>query len=246
MADILVVENALKTFGALRAVDDVSLSVRDGEIFGVAGPNGSGKSTLFNIITAIPFHADGGSIVFGGKAIERMPAYQICREGIARTFQTETDFETLSLLDNVKLGTVYGGGAAMTEDERVALAIEQLEFVGLTENYDQPSADISVFDKKRLMIASALATRPRLLLLDEPASGLTRPEIRETIKLIRKLNDAGLTILLIEHVLPLLLTVSHRLMVLNFGQVLAEGDPKDVVKKKEVIEAYLGTRRDDG
>ena len=245
MADILVVDSALKTFGALRAVDGVSLSVRDGEIFGVAGPNGSGKSTLFNIITSIPFHADAGQIAFDGKSIERMPAYQICREGIARTFQTETDFETLSLLDNVKLGTVYGHGSGLSEAERVSLAVEMLEFVGLTEDYDQPSADISVFDKKRLMIASALATRPRLLLLDEPASGLTRPEIRETVKLIRKLNEAGLTILLIEHVLPLLLTVSHRLMVLNFGQVLAEGDPQDVVKKPEVMEAYLGTRRDN-
>ena len=245
MADILVVDSALKTFGALRAVDDVSLTVREGEIFGVAGPNGSGKSTLFNIITAIPFHADGGQIVFDGQSIERMPAYKICREGIARTFQTETDFETLSLLDNVKLGTVFGHGTGLSEAESMSLAIEMLQFVGLTDDYDQPSEDISVFDKKRLMIASALATRPRLLLLDEPASGLTRPEIRETVKLIRKLNEAGLTILLIEHVLPLLLTVSHRLMVLNFGQVLAEGDPQEVVKNEEVIEAYLGRRGDD-
>ncbi|MBM3517135.1 MAG: ABC transporter ATP-binding protein [Alphaproteobacteria bacterium] len=246
MADVLVVENVVKTFGALRAVDGVSLSVREGEVFGVAGPNGSGKSTLFNIITGIPFHADSGRILFDGTPIERMPPHAICRAGIARTFQTETDFETLSLFDNVKLGTVYGHARGMSEEEQRRVTRETLEFVGLGGDHDRPAGDISVFDKKRLMIASALATKPRLLLLDEPASGLTRPEIRETSALIRRLSETGVTIVLIEHVLPLLLTVSNRLMVLNFGQVLTEGHPKEVVKNEQVIEAYLGKRGDHG
>ena len=184
--------------------------------------------------------------MFDGKSIERMPAYKICREGIARTFQTETDFETLSLLDNVKLGTVFGHGTGLSEAESMSLAIEMLQFVGLTDDYDQPSEDISVFDKKRLMIASALGHPATLAVVGRAGIGPhppRDPRYREADPQTQR--SRGWTILLIEHVLPLLLTVSHRLMVLNFGQVLAEGDPQEVVKNEEVIEAYLGRRSDD-
>ena len=247
MDDILVVDAVCKSFGALRAVADVSLSVRQGEIFGIAGPNGSGKSTLFNIITSIPYAADSGKILFEGKAIQGKRPHNICRAGIARTFQRETAFDTLTTRENVRLGAVYGTpslDAAMCRER----AREALASVGIAEtNFERPAAELSVFDKKRLMLASALATGPKLLLMDEPASGLTSPEIDETIDIIRRVNEDGVTVLVIEHVLPLLLTVSHRLMVLNKGEILVTGAPDDVVRDPLVVEAYLGSRkREDG
>ena len=242
MDSILVVDGVSKSFGSLRAVDDVSLSVEQGEIFGIAGPNGSGKSTLFNIITSIPFPADSGRIVFEGKQIQRMRANRICRSGLARTFQKETAFDTLSTLDNVILGSTYGRGTDDSAESR-RQASETLEFVGVgADQFERPAAELSVFDKKRLMIASAIVTEPRVLLLDEPASGLTKPEIDETIDLIRRLNERGVTLLVIEHVLPLLLTVSARLLVLNHGSELVTGTPDDVIRDPHVVEAYLGSR----
>ena len=248
MEPILVADRVSKSFGSLRAVDEVSLSVEQGEIFGIAGPNGSGKSTLFNIVTSIPFPSDSGRVVFEGKEIQRMRANRICRFGLARTFQKETAFDTLSTLDNVILGSTYGRGTNNSAESR-RQAAETLEFVGIAEDqFDRPAAELSVFDKKRLMIASAIVTEPRVLLLDEPASGLTKPEIDETIDLIRRLNERGVTLLVIEHVLPLLLplplllTVSARLLVLNHGSELVTGTPDDVIRDPRVVEAYLGTR----
>lgn len=247
MDQILIVEDACKLFGSLRAVDNVSFGVEAGEIFGIAGPNGSGKSTLFNIITSIPFPADAGRIVFDGRAIHRMRANQICRAGVARTFQKETAFDSLSTFDNVVLGSVYGLGRAGAGGEAGEAAREALVFVGIEDDqFHRPAGELSVFDKKRLMLASALATRPRVLLLDEPASGLTQPEIDQTIELVRRVNGEGVTVLLIEHVLPLLLSVSNRLMVLNQGQELVTGDPDAVMRDERVVEAYLGSSRAHG
>ncbi len=242
MEPILVADRVSKSFGSLRAVDEVSFEVAPQEIFGIAGPNGSGKSTLFNIITSIPFPADSGRVVFEGKEIQRMRANQVCRSGLARTFQKETAFDTLSTLDNVILGATYGGGAGEYGASREAAA-EALAFVGIgEEQFARPASELSVFDKKRLMIASAIVTKPRVLLLDEPASGLTKLEIDETIDLIRRLNESGITVLVIEHVLPLLLTVSARLLVLNHGSELTTGTPDDVIRDPRVVEAYLGSR----
>ena len=246
MDSILSVERVSKSFGSLRAVDEVSFSVARGEIFGIAGPNGSGKSTLFNIVTAIPFPADRGRVVFEGKQIQRMAAHRICRAGLSRTFQKETAFDSLTALDNVILGATYGhlegDDADSLERARAALA-----FVGIDEDQVQrPASELSVFDKKRLMLASALATGPRVLLLDEPASGLTKLEIDDTIDLIRRLSERGITVLVIEHVLPLLLTVSARLLVLNNGKELVSGTPDDVIRDPRVVEAYLGSRARHG
>jgi branched-chain amino acid transport system ATP-binding protein len=240
---LLEVDGVSKSFGALRAVDRVSLSVDPGEIFGVAGPNGSGKSTLFNIISGIPFGPDEGRVIFGGQDLRGFKGHQIARLGLARTFQRETSFDTLSLFDNVLVGATYGRGGR--HDGSVARSVtEALGFAGFAaESFGRPAAELSVYDRKCLMLASALAMSPRALLLDEPASGLSKPEIEQLIALIRRIAARGVAILLIEHVLTVLLALSQRLMVLNQGSVLVLGDPDSVVQNPEVIRAYLGERK---
>jgi branched-chain amino acid transport system ATP-binding protein len=242
MAPILRCEGVAKAFGALRAVDGVSFAVEAGETFGIAGPNGSGKSTLFNVITGVPYPADAGRIIFEGRRIEHMAPHRICRAGIARTFQRDAAFPALTVRQNVRLAAVYGRPAER-HPAAGTMAEELLAFVGIAEHvYERPAGEVSSFDRKKLMIASALATAPRLLLLDEPASGLTKPEIGVLISLIRKLKGQGVTVLVIEHVLSMLLTLSERLMVLNQGQVLTIGRPDEVVRDPGVVEAYLGSR----
>lgn len=246
MADLLTVEKVTKTFGALRAVDDISFQVSEGEVLGIAGPNGSGKSTLFNALTAIPYPANAGRITFRGRRIDRLSPHRIARLGIARTFQTETDFETLSVLDNAMIPLIAAKTGA-SHGERLRLAEETCALVGLEADLERPASELSIFDRKLLMLASALALKPKLLLLDEPASGLSRPEVQKTTETIRHINAMGVTIMLIEHVIPLLLSVSQRLIVLNFGRKLAEGEPERVVRDPRVVEAYLGAEaRDDG
>jgi branched-chain amino acid transport system ATP-binding protein len=240
---LLTVERVSKSFGALRAVDAVSLEVLQGQIFGIAGPNGSGKSTLFNVISGIPFGADTGRVTFNGRDLHGLKGHQIARLGLARTFQRETSFDALSVFDNALMGATYGlGGRA--SGPTAGLVADALVFVGFDpEQYGRPAAELSVYDRKCLMLASALSMRPTLLMLDEPASGLTRPEIETLIALIRRIAARGIAILLIEHVLTVLLALSQRLMVLNQGSVLTEGDPEEVVRNPDVIRAYLGERR---
>lgn len=240
---LLEVDGVIKSFGDLRAVDGVSFTVREGEIFGIAGPNGSGKSTLFNIITGIPFRLDHGRVLFDGREIQRLRPHAIARAGLARTFQRETSFDSLSLFENALLGVTYGLAHLRGAARREAVA-EALAFVGFdSADFDRPAAALSVYERKCLMLGSALAMQPRMLLLDEPASSLTRPEIETTIALIREVAARGITILLIEHVLTLLLALSQNLLVLNQGQILAEGPPDAVVADPRVVEAYLGRRR---
>ena len=240
---LLEVDGVSKSFGALRAVDRVSLSVDPGEIFGVAGPNGSGKSTLFNVISGIPFGPDEGRVIFGGQDLRGFKGHQIARLGLARTFQRETSFDTLSLFDNVLVGATYGR-AGRHDGTVVRSVTEALGFVGFeADSFGRAAAELSVYDRKCLMLASALAMSPRALLLDEPASGLTKPEIEQLIALIRRIAARGVAILLIEHVLTVLLALSQRLMVLNQGSVLVLGDPDSVVQNPEVIRAYLGERK---
>jgi branched-chain amino acid transport system ATP-binding protein len=240
---LLEVENVSKAFGSLKAVDGVSFKVAAGEIFGVAGPNGSGKSTLFNVITGIPFGPDSGSVRLGGTELKGKSGNEIARLGLARTFQRETSFDGLTVFENALMGAGYGkpGRAAATVRESAA---EALEFVGLgTAVFGRLASELSVFDRKCLMLATAIAMEPQILLLDEPASSLTKPEIETSIGLIRRTAERGITIVLIEHVLTFLMSLSQHLMVLNQGRVLAAGDPKSVIADERVIEAYLGTRR---
>jgi branched-chain amino acid transport system ATP-binding protein len=240
LSELLLVETVSKSFGRVPAVDSVSFFVAENEILGIAGPNGAGKTTLFNLISGLPFHADTGRIFLQGTPIHKKLPHSICQMGLARTFQRETVFETMSVLENVLVGAVFGHETRKHRPQD--LALDALEIVGLAGHQNEQARHLPLFDKKRLMLASALVTQPILLMLDEPAAGLNRLEIQQTIALIRSINARGITIVLIEHVLPLLLELSQRIMVLNQGQKLAEGIPSEIVQNDQVIEAYLGRR----
>ena len=229
---LLEVDHAVKAFGGLIAVNDVSFAAAAGERLGIAGPNGSGKSTLFNLITGVPYGPTSGQVRFQGRRIDGWPAHRIARAGLMRTFQKDAEFPDLNARDTVGLASVYARGGA---------ADEALDLVAFEEDRrDLPTAALSVYEKKQLMIASAMVAQPRLLMLDEPASGLTRPEIKALDTLLLDINRTGVAVVLIEHVLSLLLSVSERLIVLNQGAILAAGEPSEVVKDPHVIEAYLG------
>ena len=235
---VLEVGEVTKSFGSLTAVDRVSFAVETGQIYGIAGPNGAGKSSLFNLIAGVPYGPDRGTISFLGRQIQGLPGHSICRLGIARTFQKEVAFDSLTVEQNVAVAAGYGGGAGEPHE----VVDRTLDFVDLGRRRSHSARYLPLFAKKRLMLACALATMPTLLLLDEPASGLNRMEIKEIEAFIREINRAGITIVLIEHVLPLLMAVSSRVMIMNYGQRLAEGSPAEIVADERVIEAYLGDK----
>ncbi|MGC3939619.1 ABC transporter ATP-binding protein [Roseobacter sp. EG26] len=238
---VLVVSDLTKKFGALTAVDGVSFEAQSGEILGIAGPNGSGKSTLFNAITRVPFAQTSGVVLFKGAQISNLANNEIAKRGIARTFQRESVFGNLSSIDNV-LVTIEQTNRASAFAQKIALAEQALDLVGFPATlHNWQAGRLPVYLRKLVMIAGAVALDPAVLLLDEPASGLTVSEIDKMRALITHLNELGMTILLVEHVLSLLMEVSDRLMVLDQGRVIALGDPATVVANPTVIEAYLGT-----
>lgn len=243
MKTLLSVSGATKKFGELVAVDDVSFQVDAGEIYGIAGPNGAGKTTLFNLITGIPYHADAGMVSFDGLEISTLSPHKIYELGIARTFQKETAFDTLTVGENVRIGAVFGTDFQPEDyDAAVDQALDDLDLSG---DRDRLAGELSLYAKKRLMIASAVVSKPSLLMLDEPAGGLNLAELSELEALIRRLSDGEMTIIIIEHVLPLLFGVSNRVMVMDFGKRLAEGSPEALARDDVVIEAYLGERGKD-
>ncbi len=243
MSAILEVKNVTRRFAGLLAVNDVSFSLQPGEILGIIGPNGAGKTTLISLISGT-LPPTSGEILFEGKSLLNVPAYQRARLGIGRTFQIMRPFPGLSVLDNVAVGALFGHGGG---DANLAKAREkaraQLDFVGLGAYADQRADELGGPGRKRLELAKALAMQPKVLLCDEVMAGLNHVEIDEVIDVIRKVRGEGISILVIEHVIKAIKSLSDRLLVLHHGEKIADGDPDTVLSNKDVVEAYLGKRR---
>jgi len=237
MADALVIRNLSKKFGGLRAVQDVSFTVKENETVALIGPNGAGKTTSFHLITG--FHRpDQGSVLAFGREIVGLKPHDICALGLARTFQVAKPFGAMTVLDNVMTG-------AFLRDKHVTvardMAREAIEFTGLSARAQTAAKDLTTIDQRRLEMARALATQPRLLLLDEVMAGLNPSEIDQAVALIGKLSQRGLTIVIVEHVMRAIMAVARHIVVLDHGQKIAEGAPKEIVENPEVIRAYLGS-----
>ena len=238
VAPLLEVEGITKRFGGLTAVEDVSFTVKEGEILSIIGPNGAGKSTLFNCITGF-YRPDAGKVLFRGKDITTASAHKICKLGIARTFQIVQVISDMTVLENVMTGTFLHNYDRKNVREK---AVEILRFAGLHEKMEFLGTDITIADKKRLEVAMALGTEPTLLMLDEAMAGLTPVELREMIGLLRKVRGNGVTLIIVEHVMEAVMELSDRVVVINSGRMIVEGSPKDIVRNPEVIQAYLGDR----
>lgn len=236
MERILEVKSISKRFGGLQAVSKLSFSVGKGEILGLLGPNGAGKTTAFNLIAGA-IQADEGDILFGGQQIRGQRPHQICASGIARTFQLSKPFGGLSALENVMVGGFARSRVrARVRDEAYAC----LEFLGLATRADTDASDLTAFDKRKLELGRALATRPRLLLMDEVVAGATPSEADEMVELVRKIRDTGVTVLIVEHVMKVIMGLSDRVIVMEQGRLIADGVPADVVRVPQVLNAYFG------
>ena len=238
-APLLEVRHLSKSFTGVQALDDVSLDVRAGEILGLLGPNGSGKSTFINVVSG-HFQPTGGQILFEGRQLAGLPAHRIAQAGIARTYQIPRPFAHMSVLQNVSLVAMFGG-AALGPAAATREAWKWLEFTGLADRAGALPDELNLHQRKFLELARALASRPRLVLLDEVLSGLTPGEINEAIALIRKIRERGSTIVFVEHVMHAVMALADRIAVLNYGRLIAHGDPKVVMRNSEVVSAYLGS-----
>ncbi|QHE93012.1 ATP-binding cassette domain-containing protein [Pandoraea fibrosis] len=240
MSDLLTLEGVTHRFGGVVAARDVSFSLRPGEIVGLIGPNGAGKTTLINLVTGV-IKPSAGSIHFEGQRISGLPPHRIARSGIARTYQIVQPFPAMTVLENVEAAALFGGGAA-SRAEASRRAQESLETCGLGDIAEANAGALSLAERKRLEFAKALALRPRLLLLDEVNAGLNASELDEAIALTRRLAAQGVTILLVEHLMRLVLQVCDRILVLHQGALIADGAPAQIVENDAVIAAYLGQR----
>ncbi len=237
MAVLLELDRVSKSYGALKAVDGLSLSVEKGEALAVIGPNGAGKSSMFNLITGdvVP---DGGRVVFDGEDVTALAPHVRSRRGMGRSYQIPHPFANMTVFENLLVGAIFGAGA--TERESYESCAEVLRVTGLLDRANVPARTLTLLQRKRLELARALAMRPKLLLLDEIAGGLTEHECRELIETIRGIHAQGTTIVWIEHIVHALVSVASRLVVVNFGQMLAEGPPQAVMADPRVQEVYMG------
>ena len=234
---ILALKNVSKSFGALKVTDDVSFEVPEGQALGIIGPNGAGKSTLFNLITG-NISADSGTVEFIGRDVTRTPARQRCLAGIGRSFQIPQPFSKLTVYENLLVAATFGRDRSEREVAQTCAVI--LERTELIAKANQPAGGLSLLERKRLELARAMATHPKLLLLDEIAGGLTDGECQSLIETIKAIHAEGVTIIWIEHVLHALNSVVERLLVLDFGRVIGIGEPAAIMESKEVREIYLG------
>jgi branched-chain amino acid transport system ATP-binding protein len=237
---LLELDRVSRSFGGLRALDDVSLSLQEGEIVALIGPNGAGKTTLVNLVTGV-HPVSAGEIRFRGARVSGLPPFRIARLGIARTFQVVQPFPRMSVLDNVAAGALFAAGTRDLASARAA-ARECLEFTGLAGVAEQAGATLSLANRKRLELAKSLATRPKLLLLDEVNAGLNSTEIDGALRLIADIAARGITILVIEHLMKVVTRACRRVVVLHQGAVISDGPTETVMRDRKVVEAYLGAR----
>jgi len=236
---VLEGEKVTKYFGGLAAVSNVDFHVDQGEIFGLIGPNGAGKTTLFNLVSAA-LVLKSGAIKFKGERISGLKPYQICRKGVARTFQSVKIFGNIPVRENILLGALFGTPTTMSAPNAANQAAELLDFVGLSQMSALPARELTLVNQKRLEVATALATKPELLLLDELMAGLTPTETAEAMEMVTRIRDRGVAIFMIEHVMKAIMGVCGRIMVLHHGEKIAEGTPQEISTSKKVVEVYLG------
>jgi branched-chain amino acid transport system ATP-binding protein len=239
---LLQVQNVTKSFGGVSAVKGLSFSINQGEILGLIGPNGAGKTTAFNLIAGV-YKPDSGVIIFEGKKISGLRSHRVAQLGISRTFQTVKPFARMSVLENVAVGGLFGRQHVLSVSLAEREALEILSYTSLENKAQLPAGSLTLAEQRRLELARAIAAKPKLLMLDEVMAGLNHSEIMATLQLLRKLKfEKGITLLVIEHVMKAITQLSDRILVMDYGEKIAEGTPLDVMKNEAVIVAYMGEK----
>ena len=239
-AIILVADRLNQNFGGIKAIDDLSFALKEGEIVALIGPNGAGKTTLVNLLTGV-HRPTSGRIRFQDMDVTAQRPFEAARRGLARTFQIVQPFPRMTVLENVAAGALFGGGQPSVT-EAMAMAREQLEFMELAQFADRPASALTLAGRKRLELAKSMAMKPKVLMLDEVNAGLNSSEIDGALHLIRRIAERGITILIIEHLMKVVMSLAERVLVLHHGKLIAEGSASNMVRDKKVIEAYLGEK----